>query len=125
MENVVLAVFDVESEAYQAMTEIRREPIRVGSVVSQAILVTQSNGKIKIEDSFDTGVDTRDDTIKGTWIGALVGILGGPLGVLLGLGAGGLIGYAMDLDDFKKNLRMMSTISEKLGDNQHAIVMLP
>lgn len=58
MENIVLAVFNVESEAYQAMTELRQEPIRVGSVVSQAILVTNQNDRIKVEDTFDTGYRT-------------------------------------------------------------------
>ena len=95
MENVVLAIFKVESEAFQAMTELRQEPIRVGSVVSQAMLVSNKDGRIKIEDSFDTGVETRDDTLRGTWIGALVGIIGGPLGILLGLSTGGLIGYSI------------------------------
>ncbi|CAM5210488.1 hypothetical protein OURE66S_01657 [Oligella ureolytica] len=124
MENIVLAVFKVESEAYQAMTELRQEPIRVGSVVSQAILVSNQDERIKIEDSFDTGVETRDDTIKGTWIGALVGIIGGPLGILLGLSTGGLIGYTMDLSDLKKNLKLMNNIADKLGDNQFAIIAL-
>lgn len=124
MENIVLAVFNVESEAYQAMTELRQEPIRVGSVVSQAILVTNQNDRIKIEDSFDTGVETRDDTVRGTWIGALVGIIGGPLGILLGLSTGGLIGYSIDLSDFKKNIKLMNNIAEKLGDSQYAIIAL-
>lgn len=124
MENIVLAVFNVESEAFQAMTELRQEPIRVGSVVSQAILVTNQNDRIKVEDTFDTGVETRDDTVRGTWIGALVGIIGGPLGILLGLSTGGLIGYSIDLSDFKKNIKLMNNIAEKLGDSQYAIIAL-
>ena len=85
MQNIVVASFEIESEGYQAITELKNNPGEENSLISQAILVKKEAEGIKVLDSFDTGVDTIDDTLKGGLIGTAIGIIGGPIGLLLGI----------------------------------------
>ena len=62
MESVVAIVFDVESEAYQAMTSLRQNPVSKQRVISQAALVKKVDGHLETKDGFDTGMETSDDT---------------------------------------------------------------
>ena len=81
MENVVVAVFPVESEAYQAFSRIKDGTTELsGYLVSQMAIVKKMGNNVQLEDEFDTGMKTSDDTISGGLIGALIGILGRPLG---------------------------------------------
>ena len=84
MENVVTAIFEVESEAYKAFTELRNKPAAEGYSVVEASLLKRDGDNIVIADAFDAAGVTSDDTAAGMVVGALVGILGGPLGVILG-----------------------------------------
>ena len=118
IENVVTAVFDVESEAYQALSELKKDPITPTFTISQMGLCKKQNNRIIPLDGFDTGVDTRDDTAKGGLIGSIIGILGGPIGVLLGGGMGALVGSAIDSDDSAKNMSMLERVCMKLGEGQ-------
>ena len=59
-ESVITVNFDVESEAYQALSEIKRHPDGSGYFVSAASLIKKENGHIVLKDGFDTGVDTAD-----------------------------------------------------------------
>ena len=83
-ENLVLANYKVESEAYQALSELKRETTNANYTISQAVIVKKDNGKLSVMDGFVNGATTGDDTMTGGLIGSLVGILGGPLGILLG-----------------------------------------
>ena len=124
MENVIMVLFDVESEAYQALSELKRDPINSSYTISQIGLVKQQNGRILPCEGFDSGVDTRDDTAMGGLIGGLVGIWGGPIGVLFSSSVGALIGSALDSDDAARNISMLEKVSEKLLDDQVALVAL-
>ena len=95
MEKIISAIFKVESEGYQAITELKRAPITNDYTVSQAVLVKKENGAIRALDTFDTGLETSNDTATGSLIGSLLGILGGPLGVLLGGSIGILAGVIL------------------------------
>ena len=64
-QNLVVGIFEVESEAYQAITELKQVPGSEQSLVVQAVLVRQEDGKQVLLDSFDTGITTRDDTARG------------------------------------------------------------
>lgn len=92
MENVVTVIFDVESEAYKAFTELRNRPFGTDYAVAEASLLKREGDAITIADAFDAAGVTSDDTATGMIVGSIVGILGGPLGVLLGAGTGALIG---------------------------------
>lgn len=124
MENVVTAIFEVESEAYKAFTEIRNKPFGEGYVVAEASLLKRDGDAITIADAFDAAAITSDDTATGMIVGSLVGILGGPLGVLLGAGTGALIGSTYDSVDAVDSVSMLEVTAAKLYDGEVAIVAL-
>ena len=124
MENVVMVLFDVESEAYQALAELRRDAINSSYTISQMGLVKKQNGRIMPCEGFDSGVDTRDDFVKGGLLGGLVGILGGPLGVLFSGSLGALLGNVKDTLDAEKDISMLECVGEKTQENQVALIAL-
>lgn len=123
-QNVIVGLFEVESEAYQALTQLKQYPGDERSYVSSAILVKKENGVLRTLDGFDTGVNTTDDMAVGGLVGALFGILGGPIGVLLGGSYGMLIGSAFDTDDALMNASMLEQIAGKMVDGEVAIIGL-
>ena len=123
-QNIVVGLFKVESEAYQALTQLKQYPGDERSFVSAAVLVKKENGVLHTLDGFDTGANTADDMAVGGLVGALFGILGGPIGILLGGSYGMLIGSAFDADDALANASMLEQIAGKMDDNDIAIVGL-
>ena len=124
MENVVTVVFEVESEAYKAFSELRSMPFGAGYSVAEASLLKREGDGITVADAFDAAGVTADDTAAGMIIGSLVGILGGPLGVILGAGTGALIGSAYDSVDTVDSVSMLEVTAAKLYDGEVAIVAL-
>ena len=124
MEKIISAVFKVESEGYQALTELRRTPVTEDYAVTQAALVKKENGRIIPLDAFDTGAETRDDTAVGGLIGMLVGVLGGPFGMLLGSSIGMLTGSAIDTGDASHNASLIEMVTEQLTDGEVALIAL-
>ena len=123
-QNVVVGIFEVESEAFQAITELKSNPGNDVSFVSQAVLVKKENGALTTLDGFDTGAKTTDDMVVGGVCGALIGILGGPIGVLLGGSYGALIGSTLDMGDALDSASMIEQITGKLEDGDVAIIGL-
>ena len=123
-QNVIVGIFEVESEAYQALTQLKQYPGDEQSFVTQAALVKKENGVLRFLDGFDTGASTMDDTAVGGMVGALFGILGGPIGVLLGGSYGALIGSAFDTSDAFGNACMIEQIAGKMVDGEVAIIGL-
>ena len=124
MESIISAIFKEESKGYQAITELRKEPVGDGLVVSQAVLAKKERGMINVLDSFDTGLASADDTFTGGLVGGLIGILGGPLGVLLGGSIGSLVGSAMDVDDAVGRSSLIEKVMEMFQDGEVALVAL-
>lgn len=124
MENVVSIIFSVESEAYQAMTELRKNPVTNDYMVSQAGLVKAVDGKIVPQDSFDTGIETANDTAIGGLIGALFGIIGGPIGMLLTGSMGALAGSIVDTGDAVRNASLLEKVTEQFANGETAIIAL-
>lgn len=123
MENVIVTYFNVESEAYQALSEIKNITTYEDRILfSQVALLKKNAGVINYKDGFDTGRVTLDDTKKGGLIGGLVGILGGPLGILLGLGVGSLAGAAVDTRDTKEENSLVSTVTSRMQEDDVAII---
>lgn len=123
-QNIVVSLFPVESEAYQALTELKQNPGTEQSYVKQAVLVKKENGALRTLDGFDTGVDTTDDMAIGGLVGALFGILGGPVGVLLGGSYGLLVGGAFDASDALDQASMLEQIAGKMENDEVAIIAL-
>ena len=59
-ENIIIVSFDIESEGYQAITELKKNVLRDGYAVSQAVLVKNTDGHVTSLDSFDTGIETNE-----------------------------------------------------------------
>ena len=123
-QNIVVSLFPVESEGYQALTELKQNPGGESSYVSAAALVKKENGTFRTLDGFDTGSQTMGDMAIGGLVGALFGILGGPIGILLGGSYGALIGSAFDTDDALMGASMLEQIADKMVDGEVAVVCL-
>ena len=122
--SVIIVNFEVESEAYQALSELKREAVTEDYVVSQACVVKKEEGGLKLQDGFDTGVETRNDALRGGLLCALVGILGGPLGVLLGYAGGTLVGMAVDGSDTAKNASYIEQAASALEEGKTSLIAL-
>lgn len=123
-QNIIVGIFEVESEAYQALTELKRYPGNEQSFVTQAVIVKKENGMLHTLDGFDTGANTMDDMAVGGMVGALFGILGGPIGVLLGGSYGALIGSAIDSGDALNDASLIEQIAGKMMEGEVALIGL-
>ena len=124
MQNIITAIFKVESEGYQAITTLRQVPVTDNSAILQMSLVKKVGTGLSICDSFDSGAHTTDDTLHGGVIGGLLGILGGPIGVLLSGSTGALIGSAIDAKDARNSASLIETVADKLQDGDVALIAL-
>lgn len=123
-KNVVVAVFNVESEGFQALSELRQAAGGNSYLVSAASLIKRQGNICYYLDGFDTGVHTANDAMAGGLIGMLVGILGGPVGVLLGGSFGSLVGATVDAGDAAYGASMLDQMANKLDDGMVAIIAL-
>jgi uncharacterized membrane protein len=124
MQNIIVTVFKVESEGFQAISELRNNPKTGGSFVSEAVLIKKEAGSYTVTDGFDTGSNSSDDTLLGTMVGMCVGVLGGPIGMLLGAGYGALVGMTLDTIDVVDDVSMLEQIADKLDDGMVAMIAL-
>ena len=124
MENIICVKFKVESEAYQAMTELKKTAVNDLYVISQAALVKKAGGQLVTVDGFDTGSHTEDDTLTGGLVGGLVGILGGPIGMLVCGSMGALAGGVVDAHEAAAGVTTIEEVGGKLLDGDVAIIAL-
>lgn len=124
MENIMMSLFHVESQAYQAFSELKNDSRNASYIISQAVILKKENHHIVQCDAFDSGMDTMDDSVKGGLLGALVGIVGGPVGMLLGGTIGLLIGSNVDLDDQVENVLLLENVSKRMKNGDIALMLL-
>lgn len=124
MQNILAVVFAVESEGYQAMTELRNQPVSDQATILQMALVKRTEQGLTVCDRFDSGIHTTDDMMVGGLVGALVGILGGPLGVLLMGSYGMLAGSLIDTQDAVMSDALLDTVGTKLIEGEIALIAL-
>lgn len=123
-ENIITAVFEVESEAYQAMSILRSHMATEDYLVSEAALVKREHGRIVTKETADSGVESLNDTRRGGLIGMTVGVLGGPVGMLLGYSWGTLAGAAKDADDVAGNASVFEKVSSQIMEGETALMVL-
>ena len=123
-ENLVLVNYKVESEAYQALSELKRDTANANYTISQAVIVKRENGQLNTMDGFINGKDANDDTVTDSLIGGLVGILGGPIGILLGGSVGMLIGGAVDASGLVKDASLLEKAGDSIAEGETAIILL-
>ena len=124
MYNIIAAIFDVESEGYQAISTLSKTPIIEETSILQMALVKRENGNLKVCDSYDSGIHTTDDMLLGGLLGGLFGVLGGPVGVLLLGSYGTLAGSLVDTADALDSATVMEKVADKLVEGEVALVML-
>ena len=122
MENVVVSVFAVESEAYQAFAELKQVPDNDKFSIFEAALVKNENGRITLLDGFGLEERATDDTAAGAVVGGLIGLLAGPFGLLLGAVAGGVIGSAVDAGDAIDDVSAIEVVADKLNEGEIAVL---
>ena len=121
--NVVIAVFEVESEAHQAFNQLKRESVGKGYSAPEAALIQNKANTIDVIDGYGYGsVDAGAST--GMVIGSLVGILGGPVGVLLGAATGALAGSISDDNRAMDTTSVVAVVASKIYDGEIAIAAL-
>ena len=81
MENLVVSVFNTESEAYQSFADLKAFRQTQTTKVAQIALVKNENGHIVEKERYDFEDSTTDATLEGGLLGAVIGLLGGPIGV--------------------------------------------
>ena len=123
-ESIYVVNFKVESEAYQALTELKADPINDRFSAPQAAIMAKQNGQVVAKDGYDTGAETGDDTLIGGLLGAFVGVLGGPIGVLLCGSYGILVGGAIDSLDELDNACLIEKVCEKVADDTTSLIAL-
>jgi len=123
-ESVFVVKFAVESEAYQAFSELKAAALTNDYVISQAFLVKNEGGKLVEKDEFDTGIETTNDMGAGALIGALVGVIGGPVGVLLGAGYGMVVGSTVDAMDITDNSLLINQVASSVAEGESALLLL-
>ena len=124
MQNIIAAIFELESEGYQAITQLKQKPVTEQSAILQMALVKKGENGITVCDSFDSGISTGDDTVMGGLLGGLLGILGGPLGVLLLGSYGALAGSMLDAGDAVAGEALLENVAGKLFDGEVALIVL-
>lgn len=123
-EHVITISFAVESEAYQALSALKKDSANGNYIISQVCLVKNSQGRIVSQDGFDTGVETANDTAAGGLVGSLLGILGGPIGVILGGSMGMLVGSMVDAGDAVENISVIERVCQGLPEGKTALIAL-
>lgn len=123
-ENIYVVNFKVESEAYQALADLKLNPINDSFAAPQAGIIVKQNGQPVMKDGYDTGAETCDDSIIGGLLGAVVGIIGGPIGVLLGSSYGLLVGGTFDAIDELDNASLTEKVCEKIADDSTSLIAL-
>ncbi len=124
MQNILAAIFEVESEGYQAITSLGKNPVSEKGTILQMALIKREGKGITICDSFDSGVHTSDDTIMGGLVGSMLGILGGPIGMLLMGSYGAMAGSIVDTADAVGSESLIEAVAAKLQDGTTALVAL-
>ena len=122
--NVVIAIFEVESEAFQAFNELRGKIKGAGYIAPEASLIRNKGGNIDMLDAYTVDTSAGEGTAAGMVIGALVGVLGGPIGVLLGAGVGAYAGSASDADRAVDAVNAVAAVASKIYDGETAVVAL-
>ena len=79
MENLVVSIFNTESEAYQSFADLKAFRQTQTTKVAQIALVKNENGHIVEKERYDFEDSTTDAALKGGLLGAVIGLLGGPI----------------------------------------------
>lgn len=121
MENVIIAIFEDESRAYEGLSELKS--YAGNATILQAVVMQNNGGHVQVKDGWTSG-DQTDNWMAGGLIGGIVGILGGPLGMLLGASLGMVVGTAVDIDDAVDLQSVTGQVAYHMGDAHLALITI-
>lgn len=124
MENLVISIFNTESEAYQSFADLKAFRQTPTTKVAQIALVKNENSHIVEKERYDFEDSSTNGALKGGLVGAVVGLLGGPIGVLFGYSFGSLYGLAVGDTVDTTEAGLIDVVSQKLTDGETAVVAL-
>ncbi len=124
MDNVLTAIFNVESEGYQAFTEIQQNLTKGTFFVPQMALVKYEQGHLTTLDTYESPALEDSKIFSGGLFGSVLGILGGPLGMLLCGTTGAVVGMTASYADNEAANSMLENVCNKLDEGTVAIVAL-
>ena len=90
--NVLLATFENQLSAFEALADIKTKYSGENYVITQAAVVRKEDDKLSFKDGFEVIANGNVGFLNGGLLGGLVGIIGGPLGVIFGGAVGAMIG---------------------------------
>lgn len=122
--NVLAALFNVESQAYQAFSELKAFRNDSPVQIAQAVLLKKANGQITPVEGFDPLADVSQNMVTGGLIGSVLGILGGPLGVLFGASVGAWVGSTGAAEHALAEASLVEMVASRLKDGDVAIIAL-
>ena len=118
--NLVISIFKVESEAFQAFAELRSAPAGKDYSAPEAALIKKNqDGGLDTLEMF--GEAPANNTAAGAVIGGLIGLLGGPIGVLVGAAIGGVAGQIKDTEDVIDEASIIAVVASKIYEGEVAI----
>ncbi|OJG73350.1 hypothetical protein RV11_GL001130 [Enterococcus phoeniculicola] len=124
-KRVILLTFDIESQSYQAFSEIKKLHVSREIKGDQMAVVTHTNDgnhKFTIDDFIDfTG---NNNASTGGMIGMLLGVLVSPLAILLGWFAGGMIGATRDAKEIKDAQSVFESVVNQIGEGMTAVILI-
>ena len=124
-DNVLVVTFGDDPEhdtnAYQALTELRQLDSQGQIKIAGAAVVTRDNGG-RVDVKSEVGNDSYVGSASGGIIGLLVGIIGGPVGMLLGGTYGALVGSLVDINDIATTDSVLGEISNQVQPTRTAVL---
>ncbi len=122
-KNMITSVFNIESEAYQALSSFRRNPVSADYTIKNALIVKKHGETMNVLDGFQTSVYAKAQS-TGWFIGMMLGIFSGFLGMLLFGSIGALIGVFFDNKALKQQNSLISAAVKDLPEDQTVLMIL-
>ena len=122
--NVLLATFENQLSAFEALADIKTKYSGENYVITQAAVVRKEDDKLSFKDGFEVNANGNIGFLNGGLLGGLVGIIGGPLGVIFGGAVGAMIGESQGEKADKKIISIFEDVSKHLVNNHYALILL-
>jgi uncharacterized membrane protein len=119
--NVIAVSFEKDSNAYQALTNLK-ELESQGQIGIRGAAVVSRDETGAVLDKDEVGDNSLVGTATGGIVGLLIGVLGGPFGVLIGGATGLLIGSLFDDSDDDETESVLAEISKSIRVGHDALL---